>query len=231
MSGANTAHGRARLIRHRYTGRSDVHGAIPANYNNCSSAQVVSTNMAGTSCAHYVKGGSMAISGLNLNPGRSLIIESTGTVTITGNITLSDGSYTDISQIPQVMIFADNINIAPNVTRVDAWLLAGLSGDSGTIDTCQSGFSVRSAFTESAVASSTLSGSLPCDTSLRVSGPVIANRVLLHRTAGAGVGMPNSARPAEVFYLSPATYLWAYNQSANLSQAFLTYAREVAPRF
>ena len=55
--------------------------------------------------------------------------------------------------------------------------------------------------------------------------------VLLHRTGGAGVGMPASAHAAEVFFLTPAAYLWAYNQSANLSQAYLTYVREVAPRF
>jgi hypothetical protein len=148
-----------------------------------------------------------------------VIIEATGAVLINGNITLSDGPYTNIAQIPQVLIFAPSINIAPGVTRVDAWLLAGLNGGSGTINTCNSVTSVAQ-----------LDGS-KCTGQLKINGPVMASRVLLHRTAGAGTGMPDSARPAEVFYLSPATYLWAYIQSSNLSQAYLTYAREAAPRF
>jgi hypothetical protein len=180
---------------------------------------------------HYIKSnGSLTINTGTLNPGRSLIVEATGTVTITGNIALDDdgpsnAGYTDISQIPQVMIFANNIHIDPSVTRVDAWLLAGLSGGSGTINTC------RNVGNNTGVTETLALGGNTCANPLRVTGPVIASRVLLHRTAGAGVGMPASARPAEIFYLSPATYLWAYNQSASLNQAYLTYAREVAPRF
>lgn len=226
MSGANTSYGLARNIRHRYTGRSDaktVSGTIsPNSYNTCTGAQVVVRDSAGNvkSCAHYVKAnGNLTISAGQLSPGRSLIIETSGTVTISGSITLNNGPYTDISQIPQIMIFANAINIDPAATQVDAWLLAGLNGGSGTINTCSSVNSTAS-----------LNGNT-CTNRLLISGPVIANKVLLHRTNGAGIGMPASAQAAEIFYLSPATYLWAYNQSANLSQAYLTYAREVAPRF
>lgn len=226
MSGANTSNGLARNIRHRYTGRSDakiVSGTIsPNNYNTCTGAQVVVRDSAGNvkSCAHYVKAnGNLTISAGQLNPGRSLIVEASGTVTISGSITLNNGPYTDISQIPQIMIFANAINIDPATSQVDAWLLAGLNGGSGTINTCSSVNSILS-----------LNGNT-CTNRLLISGPVIANKVLLHRTNGAGIGMPASAQAAEIFYLSPATYLWAYNQSANLSQAYLTYAREVAPRF
>jgi hypothetical protein len=224
MSGANTANGLARNIRHRYTGRGDataVSGSISlSDYNSCAGAQVTATNSAGTSCVHYIKAnGNLTISAGQLSPGCSLIVEATGTVTISGSITLYNGPYTDISQIPQVMIFANAINIDQAASRVDAWLLAGLNGGSGTINTCASVTSVAR-----------LDGG-KCPNKLLISGPVIASRVLLHRTNGAGVGMPASANAAEIFYLSPATYLWAYNQSASLSQAYLTYAREVAPRF
>lgn len=226
MSGANTSYGLARNIRHRYTGRSDaktVSGTIsPNSYNTCTGAQVIVRDSAGNvkSCAHYVKAnGNLTISAGQLSPGRSLIVEASGTVTISGSITLNNGPYTDISQIPQIMIFANAINIDPAASQVDAWLLAGLNGGSGTINTCSSVNSTAS-----------LNGST-CTNRLLISGPVIANKVLLHRTSGAGIGMPASAQAAEIFYLSPATYLWAYNQSANLSQAYLTYAREVAPRF
>ncbi len=117
------------------------------------------------------------------------------------------------------MIFANAINIDNAATQVDAWLLAGLNSGSGTINTC------------TGITSAAALDGNTCANRLKISGPVIANKVLLHRTNGAGVGMPASAQAAEIFYLSPATYLWAYNQSANLSQAYLTYAREVAPRF
>jgi hypothetical protein len=217
-------YGRATDIKYRYMGRDDartVSGSIsPNSYNTCANAQVVSTNAAGTACAHYVKAnGTLTINAGTLQPGRSLIVESSGTVVIGGDIALGNGPYADISQIPQVMIFAPNIQIEPSVKQVDAWLLAGLDSGTGTINTCRGTSGVAE-----------LDGR-KCTNPLRVSGPVIASRVLLHRTAGADPGMPGSARSAEVFYLSPATYLWAYNQSANLSQAFLTYAREVAPRF
>jgi hypothetical protein len=217
-------YGRARDIRYRYTGRDDaqtVSGSIsPNSYNTCTGAQVTATNSTGTACVHYIKAnGTLTINAGTLQPGHSLIVESTGTVVIGGDIALANGPYTDISQIPQVMIFAPDIQIEPGVKRVDAWLLAGLDSGTGTINTCRGISSVAE-----------LDGK-KCAAPLRISGPVIASRVLLHRTAGADPGMPDSARPAEVLYLSPATYLWAYNQSANLSQAFLTYAREVAPRF
>jgi hypothetical protein len=215
MSGANTAHGLARNIRHRYTGRSEA-TAVSGNI----SLSGYSERM------NYIhSSGSLTINASTIQQGRSVIVEAAGSVTIVGNITLSDGPYTDISQIPQVMIFAQNIYVDPSVTRVDAWLLAGLNGGNGTINTCRN-ISANSGVTNV----DQLTGNI-CNNPLRINGPVMASRILLHRTAGAGIGMPESARPAEVFFLSPATYLWAYNQSANLRQAFLTYAREVAPRF
>jgi hypothetical protein len=211
MAGASNlqAFGRARDIRHRYTGRNDA-TTISGNV----SLSGYSERM------NYLKSnGNLTINASTIGRGRTVVVESTGTVTIAGNITLDDGPYTDISQIPQVLIFAPNINIEASVTRIDAWLLAGLNTGSGTVNTCASVTSV-----------SQLDGNT-CTNQLRVNGPVMASRVLLHRTHGAGMGMPDSARPAEVFLLSPATYLWTHHQSEVLRQAFLTYAREVAPRF
>jgi hypothetical protein len=212
MGGAatNQAFGRARDIRHRYTGRegaANVSGTISLANHQANRINYVKAN------------GNLTINGGIITEGRTVIIESAGTVTITGNIILHDGLYTDVTQIPQVLIFAQNVDIDPSVTRVDAWLLAGLNGGDGIINTCNSVTNANQ-----------LSGDI-CNNQLRINGPVMASRVLLHRTYGAGVGMPASANPAEVFFLSPATYLWAYNQTAILRQAFLTYAREVAPRF
>jgi hypothetical protein len=224
MSGASSSHGLARNIRNRYTGRTDatnVSGGVSLTSTPCT----VTTNTAGgTNCTSYIKAnGDLTINTSSIPQGRTVIVEATGKVTIDGSgITLNNGSYNDIARIPQVLIFAGSIDIAPSVTRVDAWLLAGLNGGSGTINTCGGPGGVT--------AVSQLDGS-KCTNQLKINGPVMASRIWLHRTAGAGTGMPDSARPAEVFYLPASTYLWAYNQSANLSQAYLTYAREVAPRF
>ncbi|MCL2038343.1 hypothetical protein FWG86_00315 [Candidatus Saccharibacteria bacterium] len=225
MGGADTAHGMARNIRHRYSNYNDSYTAAERAARGI---QVVD-GFGGGSISNYNQrmnylksSGSITIEASTIQPGRTVVIDTPGTVTINGNITLSNGPYTDISQIPQVLIFAGSININSNVSQVDAWLLAGLNGGSGSINTCAGASGVSSV--------AALDGS-KCTTRLAVNGPVMASRVALHRTHGAGIGMPASARPAEVFYLSPATYLWAYNQSSNLSQAYLTYAREVAPRF
>ena len=210
MAGASNAYGLARNIRHRYTNvtnATSVSGSISLNSHQ------------GDRMNNLRSDGALTINASTIQPGRTVIIDSTGPVTIAGNIILHDGPYTDISQIPQVLIFAPSITINENVTRIDSWLLAGLNGGTGTINTCAGITNVNQ-----------LNGNI-CTNHLRVNGPVMASRILLHRTYGAGMGMPASARPAEAFFLSPATYLWAWNQSELLRQAFLTYAREVAPRF
>jgi hypothetical protein len=48
---------------------------------------------------------------------------------------------------------------------------------------------------------------------------------------GTGTFPYDSATPAEVFNLRADAYLWAYKQVENYSQAFVTYSREVAPRY
>jgi hypothetical protein len=50
-------------------------------------------------------------------------------------------------------------------------------------------------------------------------------------STGTGSFPYDSATPAEVFNLRADTYLWAYKQVENYSQAFVTYSREVAPRY
>ncbi len=205
LAGAEFSHGLARNIGYRYTGRSDtktVSGSItPSSYNTCDTAQTKNTDANGnTSCIHYVKAnGNLTITAGQLNPGRTLIIESTDTITITGNLTLSNGPYTDISMIPNIMIFADAINIDNNTTRVDAWLMAGLLDGSGIINTCSNANTLQDI---------TLTN---CGNSLMVTGPIMATRMSLHRAGGADQGMPDTALASEVFFLNPSNYLWAYN--------------------
>ena len=150
-------------------------------------------------------------------------------------------SISDITVLPQVLIFAKNINISANVSQIDAWLIA----DAGTINTCKQ-------FVKGSYGSITnITGgtsTLECNYTLNVNGPVFAKSLLLNRTAGAnpGTGIPNgeiawpdqqnladdgSVTPAEIFNLRPDTYYWAYSQAQRYSQAIVTYSRELAPRY
>ncbi len=63
-----------------------------------------------------------------------------GTVTISDDITQAGDTYGNISEIPQLVIIARNINIRDNVKRVDAWLIApGTRDGEGVINTCVNG--------------------------------------------------------------------------------------------
>ena len=206
----------------------------------------------------------------------TLVIVSSGTVTINRNICygscgsdatkLSSYKYNTTggtkaaAEIPQILIFAKNINIAENVTRVDAWLMAtgsdGLGTTDGTLNTCAGhrigadkdgkiGLVARDANTPAYDNGN-------CGLTLVINGPVYAHHINALRTAGAfhgyantsgidvlsrsvgatGVGDANkgSVTPAEIFNLRADTYIWAYNQAPRYSEAVVTYTRELAPR-
>jgi len=151
----------------------------------------------------------------NIPSRRWLVINAAGTdVNINGDITYSDGPYTDISQIPQVVIIANNINIRGNVKRVDAWLIA-----SNSINTC-------SDKTPGVGLQLTISD---CNQQLEVNGPVVSNHLYLQRTAGSGTGA-DSNTPAEIFNLRPDAYLWAYNQSKTTNLIRTVYTTALPPR-
>jgi len=140
------------------------------------------------------------------------------TVTIKGNIVYADGPFGSISQIPQVVIIAKNIIIADSVSQVDAWLVATGTDNDGIINTCGS------------ISNSSMLNSLKCTTMLTVNGPVIANHLLLYRTAGAGSGAA-SGDPAEVFNLRPDAYLWASSLQAAGAKAKTVMTTELPPRY
>jgi hypothetical protein len=155
--------------------------------------------------------GNLNVTGGAIPSGRSVVIIATGTVTISGNITYTDGSLGSVQDIPQVVIIANNIDIQDNVSRIDAWLVAG-----GTINTCNN-----------------FSGNLTskkCGTLLEVNGPVVTNKLILNRTAGSGTGA-SSGDPAERFNLRPDAYLWAQLQASGSNKAQTVYTVELPPRF
>ena len=160
--------------------------------------------------------GNLQITGGDIGVGKSVVILATGTVTITGNITYTTADLTNVRQIPQVVIIANNINIkgsdaANAVRQIDAWLVA-----SGTINTCYD-------FTGNLTTNK-------CGTPLIVNGPVVTNKLVLNRTAGSGTGA-QSGDPAERFNLRPDAFLWAQLQASGNDKAQTVYSTELPPRF
>lgn len=153
----------------------------------------------------------LTITGGGIPAGRSVVILAAGTVTIDGNITYANGPFTNIRDIPQVVIIAHNIRLNASVSRVDAWLVAG-----DTINTCYN-----------------FSGNLTsgkCNIGLEVNGPVITGHLVLNRTAGSDTG-DQSGDPGERFNLRPDAFLWASLQARGSNKAQTVYSIELPPRF
>jgi hypothetical protein len=152
--------------------------------------------------------------------GKSIIIVSTGTVTIKKNITYSapgpGGTFSNTRELPQVVIIARNINIENSATQVDAWLLT--TGD-GSVNTCSDIQPVTSAL-HSGV----------CDAPLTVNGPVATQHLYLRRTAGSNT-VATAGSPAEVFNLRADAYVWAYARAGQVGKAQTVYSVELPPRF
>lgn len=151
--------------------------------------------------------------------GKSIIIVSTGTVTISGNIIYrgpgAGDRFTSTSQIPQVVIIARNINIRNSATQVDAWLL---TTGNGAINTCS----------DRAVTAPL--NTTVCNSPLTVNGPVATQHIHLRRTAGSD-SVANAGSPAEIFNMRPDAYIWAYNRASQAGKAQTVYSVELPPRF
>jgi hypothetical protein len=192
------------LARYSQTGGTTVSGTIVLGSGGLGGGKYTST-------------GDLTISASTIPKGQTIIINTTGNVTVSGNITYSTGAYTNISDLPQVLIFASNIFINESVTNIDAWLVAGRSGGEGIIDTCN-GKSIGSM------------NANDCNQQLTINGPVFASKLRTNRTAGAGQGN-NSITPGEVFNLRPDTYMWAYAQAQDFRQAVVTYQKSLPVRY
>ncbi len=161
--------------------------------------------------------------------GRTVAVTVTGKLTINSNIVYEEpaGGFSNISSLPQVILIADSIDVAPHVSQIDAWLIVGQQGDStntdsGILNTCR-GFTVGAAGSEGRLNACN-------DQPLTVNGPVFAEQLKLNRTYGASAGV-DSIDPAERFNLRADAFLWSYAQAQRFSQAVVTYTRELAPRY
>ncbi len=159
--------------------------------------------------------GNLIINGSVLEKGKTVIVDvPEGTVTISGNLSYNNGPYTDINQIPQLVIIAKTIAIKPNVTNVSAWLIANTASD-GTVSTCD----------DPGILTSEV-----CNTLLTINGPIMARHLNLRRTGGAGAGGA-AGDPAEIINLTGDSYLWAQNEGRSDVRAQTTFTTELPPYF
>lgn len=163
----------------------------------------------------------ISISSSTINSGQSVIIVApNANVTINGDIEYDDGDLRSVSDIPQVVIIARNIFINAAVNKVDAWLVAnGEEAGHGYINTCGNGTSLGAGLNADT-----------CDEPLLVNGPVIANHLLMRRTAGAG-SLSRAGDPSEVFNLRPDAYLWMANRISAGVGLPTTATRELPPKY
>ncbi|MDL2236183.1 hypothetical protein LJC07_08650, partial [Christensenellaceae bacterium OttesenSCG-928-L17] len=62
--------------------------------------------------------------------GKTVTVTVPGKLTITSDIIYENINYSNISDLPQVILIADSIDVAPQVSRIDAWLVVGQNSSS-----------------------------------------------------------------------------------------------------
>ncbi len=157
---------------------------------------------------------------ISIENGQTKVIYTEGTtdsnyVTIRNNIEYPTGRYTDLSNIPKMIIFANNIRIDCNVTRIDAVLIA-----KGTVNTCVNSSGNTPDINDGARSKQ-----------LRINGSVIAGKLEANRTYGAATGS-NSIVPAEIINYDTTLYLWGAKKAdvTETGKLDTTYLRELAPK-
>ncbi|MBR5418780.1 hypothetical protein IK110_00820 [Candidatus Saccharibacteria bacterium] len=148
------------------------------------------------------------------------IIYHAGNIVIDGDINKElTQTQTNLSGVTGVVIFANNVYITDAVKYINATIIAD------NVNTC----AFKSASPNTKLEMKDLTSTV-CNSSLVFDAPVVAHRLVLNRTAGAGNGA-NSIVRAEVFNLNTANFLWSFNQMSRYNQAITTYTRELPPRY
>lgn len=173
----------------------------------------------------YIEGGNMSVSG-TISRGNTRLVKASGIVTITDNLRYDTGNYGSLRDIPKVIIYAQNINVACNVDEVDAILI---TRSGGNLDTCSD---VGSDINEQ-----------KRSRQLKVFGMAITDSVDLKRTYGAAAnsngnrtdagGIPSDGAAAEVFDFDSSILMWSEFMagSAETDTLQTVYQREIAPRW
>lgn len=179
-------------------------------------------NVVSLSSGAYHLTGNVTLHGGQVPSGRSVILCVDGTATIGDDLAYdTSAALQKLSDIPQVVIVANNIAIDGDVRRVDAWLIAGGEDPDGFITTCDDvdlrnpGLSVN-----------------VCRNKLVVNGPVMTGHLYLYRTHTKPYTTPEgNDSPAETFSLPASAFLWAANYSNSRDVPQTTYIKELPPRF
>lgn len=163
----------------------------------------------------YVKEtGNLNIESSTLQKNKSVIIYVLdGSITISGNLLYSNGPYSDINEIPQLILMAKRIIIREAVTQVSAWLITDEKSD-GTVLTCDKSPPL------------TIND---CDNQLTIDGPIMARYIDLRRTASGEGG--SAGDPAEILNLPADAYLWLQVAGSNSARAQTSFTTELPPYY
>lgn len=160
----------------------------------------------------------ISLTGATITKGVTHVVKSTKNITIDGDLSYANTTYTSLSEIPKLIIYGNNIYINCNVRRIDAILIAN-----NTIDTCYNATDKNSA------------GKLRNDAlrsnQLVINGMTISNKLTLGRTYGAAPGN-NSDVPGEIINYDSSAVLWSnfVSGAGESGKITTTYRHELAPR-
>ena len=166
------------------------------------------------------------LSGGTLKAGVKVFNVSDSDLTITGNMYYGDeeNHVLDSANLPKLFIYAKNITIDCGVEEINAVLIAD-----GYVDTCKT--EARDGYDEDHKYNHPSNSH-----QLKINGSVIANKLKLNRTYGAGSGI-NSIVPAEIINYDPTLYVWSDKgggDDGRVGGGELepgSYLKEVAPRY
>lgn len=164
-----------------------------------------------------------------------LLAQKDTTLNVKSNITLplQYGSVGDISQIVIAPADANHgykLNVASNVTQLDAWLI----NPDGAINTCWIP-NLKADGTDSYRL--TPRAKSECDNTLYINGPVSASVLYLRRSGGKDQSsdikpQPDQSIPGENFNLRPDAYIWAANYVNNSNTKYITTnVMDLPPRY
>ncbi len=150
---------------------------------------------------------------------QTYVIDASGkTFTIDSNIQYAE-LYNNFTDIPKLIIRADNININCNVNRIDAVLIADKIQNNtvaGNVNTCSNAGGVDDSARSN---------------QLKINGAVITGSLTANRTYGAGVGA-YSVIPAEIVDYDSSLYIWGSQRAEASASGKLetVYIQELSPR-
>lgn len=190
---------------------------IPASYDENTAGDVAlndDTKIAGNGSYYYYGKDSLTIpETIGIRKGTIQVVHSDQSITIDGDLVYdSAGGYATLEEIPKLVIYAQNVNIACTVSRIDALIIA-----ENQVNTCNSNDVNNS----------------DNSNQLKINGAIITNSLEAKRTYGAATGA-NSIIPAEIINFDPSLYLWGGNDRQGETSANdmdTTYIHEMAPRY